>query len=326
MKDTTKKILLVIALVIVLAIGGFILWKTMKGFSKTKGQGSTKESTGTDKEKPPVGGRQDPRDLFSDDELKRDTLANKGIVPEYEPVLAHSPEGRRLIEEKMKDIQTGAPAGLEKIRGTEQIGMELLSIPNFSSSANAAIRKMFGYMDAPVDPDNVYTWPIYGKYEASGAALRRDLEKFLAIPTHKLHLGPGREENAGWLSSIGLNIMMLTNINRLPTLTTIRGNWAKGKDRDGLINYLRINRFTGTHEKYLAKMEHGKSPYKAYGNRNLAKVLLATMDRLDAVCYRYAKEALIGDGRLIEQTLASSMPKGASGKMNRSTKSGAKKV
>lgn len=332
MNNNVKNILLVLIIVLVLAVGVFAVKKVLGKGGKKKNS-KNNERTGDEKEQPPVEGRDDPRNSFSEKELQRNTIKNKGIKPEYEAVLADSLEGKKIIEKIVKDIQKGNDAGLTKIRGTEEIGRELMNIPNFSEEANAAIRAMFGRMPG-VEADNMYTWPIYGKYESSGAALRRELEAFLAIPIHKLHLGPGREENAGWIPSVGLNIMMLTNVNRLPTIFTIRGNWATGDDRLGLINYMRINRFTGTHERFMAKMVHGRSPYKAYGVRELAKVLLAAMDRLDAVCYRYATKKAVGDGLVIEQAVASNnSPNGSGGRgrskkmnMSVSTKAGAKRV
>lgn len=312
MNKNTQNILLVLSVVLVLAAGIYAVTKVLGG----KKDDVTYE--GTDGEdKPPVGGRLDPSLLFTDEELQRNTLEHKGIAPDYQPVLADSPQGKEIIENIVRDIQTGNEEGLTFIRGREEIGYKLLSIPSFTEEANAAIRQMFSYMPPvvrgketfPVDPDNPSTWPIYGKYEANGKALRRDLEDFLDIPIERLHLGPAREENAGWLPSIGLNIMMLTTVNRLPTIYTIRGDWATGDDRLGLINYKRINGFTATHEKYLAKLVPGNgghtSPYKAYGTRRLAEVILEEMDRLDNACRLYAKKKAIGDGRVIEQATAS---------------------
>lgn len=323
MTNQSKKIILILAILVVLAVGSVAIFKTLSA-GKDKDQESTEG--GEEGKGPLVGGRQDPRDIFDAEDLYRNTLDSKGIVPEYEPVLANSPEGRRLIEETVKDIQLGNIDGLDNIRGTEEIGRALVSIPNFSEEANGAIRKMFGYMPKPVIADNPYTWPIYGKYEAQGVALRRDLEAFLALPVEKVHLGKGRHENAGWMPSIGLNFMMLTDVPRLPEIDDIFWDWITGLDREGVINYMRINKFHGdkTREEHMTKLDPiGRSYYIGYGNRELAKVMLDEMDRLDWVCYRYAKEKLIGDGVIIELPLAAKQTEGSN---DISSKVGAKRV
>lgn len=332
MNKNTQNILLILSVVLVLAAGIYAVTKVLGG---NKDDSAFESTDGEDK--PPVGGRLDPSLFFTDEELHRNTIEHKGIDPDYQPVLADSPQGKKIIEDIVRDIQTGNDFGLTELRGTENIGYKLLSIPGFTEEANAAIRQMFSYMPPvvrgkktfPVDPDNPSTWPIYGKYEANGQALRRDLEDFLKIPIERLHLGPGRKEDAGWLPSIGLNIMMLTTVNRLPTIYTIKGNWATGDDRLGLINYKRINGFTATHEKYLAKLVRVSgqlaltSPYKAYGTRKLAEVILEEMDRLDNACRLYARKKAIGDGRVIEQPLASATSSTTTNTNPVSTKGGA---
>jgi hypothetical protein len=307
MTESTKKILLVVAIVLVLVIAGFAVWKIMGPSSSGANDGEQEGGTQDEESDPIAGGRTDPRDSFTDEELQRDTLENKGIDPEYQPVLVHSAEGRRLIEEKMRDIQIGHPEGFLKVRGTEKIGIKLLNIPNFSSEANRAILKMFEYMSdvTTITSSNYGKLPVYGKYEAAGQALRADLEKFLDIPRDKVNLSKFRgKENIGWLGSVGLNIMMLTNESTpsVKDINTINGKKASAIDREGLRNYLLINGFKEKQEKHLAKWEvfRNRSPYIGHGNRALAKVWLAEMDRLDALTRTYATKVLIGDGMLIE--------------------------
>lgn len=305
MNDKTRLLFLIVAVLIVIIIGGLAIAKLLRGQAVQKEGGQEKGKRSF------VTGREDPRQHFSAEELTYDSSTNKGITPNYQPVLVHSVEGRRLIEAQMKHIMTANPKGYLKLRGKHRVGEKLVNITAFSPEANAAIRKMFGYV-TQTDPNNPATYPIYGKYEKQGQLLRQELEAFLALDPKRLHLGQGRHEHAGWLSSVHLNLMMLTTVPRLPSLKTLRGNWATGADREGLINFARINGHEQKHIPFFHQVQQTGGdlfnpimdvPYKAYGNRVFAQLWLAEMDRLDENIRWEAMQKLIKDGRLIEQPL-----------------------
>lgn len=314
MTTQQKRIALLVSIALTLLVGAYILWRFLgtKGDQEALGQGP-------ETNRPPASGRTD----YSSYKKTEDPTAHKGYDPEYEPVLVHSPDGRRRVEAIMKNIQTGQledangkPIGESQIRANHSIGKGLYDMQNFDSEANGAIRKMLGYIPG-VDPDNYGTYPIYGKYTAQGQLLRSELKRFLALDVDGLHLAEGRHEEGWFIEALGINLLMLTTMRRLPDQKTLDGNWATGLDREGLINFARINGFDKNHIPWFGKLKNRAkglfvydmySPYIAYGSRTLAKKILAEMDRLDDKVRLKAIEVGVGNGKLIEQPLASSNP------------------
>lgn len=288
-----KPIFLIIGLVLVLGGGGFAIWMVMK-----KEEEPTETTTTNTQEQAPVGGRRNVTGIVDPEDLQHSSLStskdNKDRErPTYEAVLATSPEGQQLIEDRVKKIQLHS-LDADTVRARYNIGRGLTDVSAFSTKAVADIGKMFALVPGVIQGDPL-TYPVYGKYESKGEMLRADLEEFLNKDwsgynlTEKRHGG-----NAWWLDSVGLNLMYGNQNAYVHTADQI---WWYKADRAGLDFYKVLNGHDVSDRRLLEK-KHWKGIFNAGGAYKLAEIWLREMDKFDKVTREEAKDALELEGKI----------------------------
>lgn len=195
--------LLILALIVVLGGGGFAIWMVTR-----KEDDNEQEQLEVGK-KPPVSGRLDATQLYTEEELAFSGLVDENspdYTPEYTAVLMTSTEGKRLIETRMRKIQQNKKDS-DFIRAKHKVGRTMFNNSAFSTKANKAIQKMFSLVDQ-TDGANYLTYPVYGKYETDGPTLRADIDEFLSKDGQGYNMSMKRNGgNPWWFGSVGLNLM-----------------------------------------------------------------------------------------------------------------------
>jgi hypothetical protein len=309
MTKAQRNTLFALIIVLVLAAGIFALTKVL----------GTKEDPSEIHEGadgPPVVGRKADYN-FTDEELTYDTIITDGENPEYVAYQLGTPKAEEIIQAEMKRIQNFEPDSTEaeafaKVRQTHDIGGKLYTIAGFGDKANEIIREAFGSMSG-VDPDNFHTYPIYGKYEAAGKAVRADLDRFLERSKdekQRYNFTKWRhwEDEWWWFGSGWLNIMLFNDESHLASNDEIY--WGK-VDREGMDNFKVINGH-GVPDKRLLKFDSKskEGAFNAWGAVKFCQVWRDEMDRLDYITREYAIKNLVYLGRLIEQDVASATTEG----------------
>ncbi|MGH1338725.1 MAG: hypothetical protein ACRBFS_21605 [Aureispira sp.] len=317
MNNTTKNILLVLLIVVILATGIFAVRKVLKG----KDPSDEQESTGSDAA--PVGGNKADYG-FTAEQLNHDTIIRSGEQPTYQAEMEHSAEGQRLIQQEMQRIQTEKDVGLAEIRQKHQIGKYLFTTAELGVKGNEVVRKAISKLQN-VDINNYDTYPIYGKYQAKGKLLRADLERFVNRPKkeqYRYNFTKYRhwDKEWWWFGSVRLNIMLFTTDAHLPSNDNV---WFSKVDRKGMDNFKAVNGHKKASDQDLLKFWRNdmiKGVFNAFGAVAFCKAWLAELDRLDQMTYNTAVSNLVFLGRLLQQetqTATNSKP------INVSTKGGA---
>lgn len=283
--------LLILGVLVILTGGGFAVWSVLKKEEETPGQSVSTE------ERPPVRGRANVSGLYSEEELAHSALAGKVTEensPQYTAVWSGSSEGKRLILDRMKQIQLNIDDN-NKVRAKHKVGRTLVDTSTFSSTAIREINKMFSQLEGVVENDFL-TYPIYGKFEKEGVALRRDLNNFLSKDGQGYNLSEFRHGgNAWWLGSVGLNLMYGNQSSHLHSADKI---WWYKADRNGLDFFKRVNGHDVPDRRLLEK-QHGKGIFAAWGVYTLAKKWLDEMDYFDEVTRTEAIKALEQEGKIV---------------------------
>jgi hypothetical protein len=280
--------LLIIALLVILGGGGFAIWS----ITRKEDEQPTQKQEGT--QAPPVGGRNDVTNLYTEEELQHSALFNENSpdkTPEYSAVLMTSSEGLKLIEDRMIKIQLNKKDS-DFIRAKHSVGRTLVNNSAFSTKANQAIAKMFGLV-AGTTEGNYKTYPVYGKFETEAAPLRADIENFLSKDGQGYNLTELRHGgNAWWFGSVGLNLMYGNSNAHLHSADQI---WWYKADRAGLDFYKLINGHDVDDRRLLEKRS-GKGVFAAWGMYSLVKNWRDAMDFFDKVTREEAITALEREG------------------------------
>lgn len=284
-----KIIFLIFAIVLVLGGGGFALWS----LTRKEDEQPIMQQTGS--APPPVTGRQDVTNLYTEQELNHTALATTKTpdkTPQYKAVLMTSKEGLRLIADRMRKIQLNKKDA-DFIRAKHKVGQTLVNIKSFSSSANRAIDKMFGLVEG-VTAGQYLTYPIYGQYETNGPRLRGDIENFLAKDGQGYNLTNLRHGgNAWWFSSVGLNLMYGNQSSHLHSADKI---WWYKADRAGLDFFKLINGHNVEDRRLVDEKKNGKGVFAAWGMYTLVQMWRAELDFFDKVTREEAITALEREG------------------------------
>jgi hypothetical protein len=257
--------LLILVIVLVLGGGGFAIWMVTK---KEDEQTIIQEQEGA--ELPPVSGRTDVTNLYTEEELAFSGLVDEtapDYTPEYTAVLMNSTEGKGLIEDRIRKIQQNKKDA-DFIRAKHKVGRTLVGNSAFSTKANKEIEKMFGLVDKTV-AGNYLTYPVYGKYETDGATLRADIDNFLSKDGQGYNMSMKRHGgNRWWFGSVGLNLMYGSKNAYVHSADQIWWAHIEGdKGRKGLDFYKVVYGHDVSDKQLLEmKLPNGK---KVYDNRQI---------------------------------------------------------
>jgi hypothetical protein len=288
--NKVKLPLLILAIVLVLGGGGFAIWMVTR-----KEDEPIQEQRQEGAELPPVNGRLDVTNLYTEEELQHSGLVNKDSpdkTPEYSAVLMTSTDGLRLIADRMEKIQLNKKDA-DLIRAKHNVGRTLVGNKAFSTAANRAIDKMFGLVDGTT-AGNYKTYPVYGKFETEAAPLRADIENFLSKDGQGYNLTSLRHGgNAWWFGSVGLNLMYGNGSSHLHSADQI---WWYKADRAGLDFFKLVNGHNIEDKRLADEKRNGKGVFAAWGMYNLVKEWKSQMDFFDKVTRIEAIAALEREG------------------------------
>jgi hypothetical protein len=283
--------LLILVLVLVLGGGGFAIWMATKKEEEEIIVQAPEEGA----KLPPVNGRTDVTNLYSEDELENSGLVNEELpnnTPEYSAALMTSDDGKRLIEDRMKKIQLNKKDS-DFIRARYDVGRTLVGNKAFSTKGNAEISKMFGLVDGTT-AGNHLTYPVYGKYETEAAPLRKDIDNFLAKDGQGYNLTSLRHGgNDWWFGSVGLNLMYGNKKSHFHTASDI---WWYKASRSGVDFFKRVNGHDFDDRKLVDTKRNGKGVFAAWGIYTLVKEWKSAMDYFDKVTEQEAITALEREG------------------------------
>lgn len=299
--------LLILVIVLVLGGGGFAIWMA------TKKEEETIEQPQEGAKLPPVGGRRDVSDIYTDEELAHSALVDESLpdrTPEYEAVLIDSKEGKKLIENRMKKIQLHI-VDSDKLRKKHHVGRTLVGNKIFNTKANKAIEKMFGLVKGTTG-GNYLTYPVYGRFETEAAPLRADIENFLSKDGQSYNMSQKRGSgSAWWFGSVGLNLMYGSNKAHVHSADKLW--WYQGgkEARNGLDFFKLVNGHNVEDRRLLEmKMKNGKKVFDvfqiglpgvtgifaAWSMYNFVKEWRSAMDHFDLVTEQEAITALEREG------------------------------
>ncbi len=287
--NNLKLPLLLLAIVLILGGGGFAIWMVTK---KEEDKVPEQRKGGA---APPVQGRTDATSLYTEAELQHSGLVNKDSpdkTPEYSAVLMTSPDGLRLIRDRMEKIQLNKKDA-DFVRAKHKVGRTLVGNRAFSTAANKAIDKMFGLVDGATGGQYL-TYPVYGKFEPDADPLRADIENFLSKDGQGYNLTSVRHGgNAWWFGSVGLNLMYGNKSSHLHSADQI---WWYKADREGLDFFKLVNGHNVDDRRMVDEKRNGKGVFAAWGMYNLVKEWKAQMDFFDKVTRLEAIAALEREG------------------------------
>lgn len=305
-----KPVLLILGILIILTGGGVAIWAVVRN----KEQQAPHEAASI-QPLPPVTGRKDVTDLYTEEELQHSALADKSKpdrTPEYQVVLISSKEGKQLIEDRMRKIQLNK-RDADFLRAKHKIGHTLVNIRSLSHKANKAIDKMFGLV-AGVTEGNYLTYPIYGKFEPLGQALRKDINTFLANNGQDYNLSMRRHRgNAWWFGSVGLNLLYGSKKAHVHSADKIWWYAGGQEARDGLDFFKLVNGHDVDDRRLLdMRLKNGKAvfhhlqinqagvqgTFAAWGIYRLVQLWKEQLDLFDKVTREEAITALEREGLL----------------------------
>ena len=283
--------LLILVIVLVLGGGGFAIWMVTKKEEEEIIVQAPQEGA----ESPPVSGRTDVTNLYTDEELQHSALVNEELpnrTPEYEAVLMNSNEGKKLIEDRIRKIQLNIKDS-DLIRAKHHVGRTLVGNRIFNTKANKAIEKMFALVDGTIGGEYL-TYPVYGKYETEAAPLRADIENFLSKDGQGYNLTSLRHGgNAWWFGSVGLNLMYGNKKSHFHSADKI---WWYKASRSGLNFFKLVNGHDFDDKVLVDKKRNGKGVFAAWNMYNLVKEWKSAMDHFDQVTKEEAIRALEREG------------------------------
>lgn len=270
-----KTALLILALLVVVAGGGFAIWKvTRPKKQEKKPEEQKKEAT----KQPIVTGRNNVSSqnpgltqeqvafLFGNNNssFSSGNTSNNPPPPKQDkPLYIKGVKAQSLIAAKAEHLQS-KPAIMDIIRAKYDIGKELI---NFNSKTQEAIDALFSKVpgvDINSDPDKRYlTFPIYGKHESQGPALRHDLQKLLDRGWIGLNLSNKRDPTMPWwLPSVQLNLLLGTTVSSTISADHIWWYWAQRSELDFFKD------FNGhqVDDRWLVKINDNGTPAYPAGN------------------------------------------------------------
>jgi hypothetical protein len=286
--------LLILVIVLVLGGGGFAIWMATK---KEEEEETIVAAPQEGAKLPPVSGRTDVTNLYTEDELAFSGLVNEELpdkTPEYSVVLMDSKEGKTLIEDRVRKIQLNKKDS-DFIRAKHQVGRTLVKNKIFSTKANVLIEKMFGFVDG-VTAGNYLTYPVYGKYETEAAPLRADIDSFLSKDGQGYNLTNLRHGgNRWWFGSVGLNLMYGNKNAHFHSADKI---WWYKASRSGLDFFKEVNGHNFSDRKLVDTKKNGKGVFAAWNMYNFVKEWKSAMDFFDKVTRDEAITALEREGSI----------------------------
>lgn len=305
-----KLLLLVFAVFVVFVGGGIAIWSVTR---KEDDESAITESLNEGSDKPPVGGRPNLTDFYTEEELQHSALVNNDLpdrTPEYQAVLINSDEGKRLVEDRMEKIQLN-PYDADKLRAKHLVGKNLENIQSLSPAANAAIVDMFALVKGVTKGDYL-TYPVYGRFETKGSALRADIDNFLSKDGQGYNLTIKRHGgNHWWFGSVGLNLMYGSKDAYVHSAGHIWWAHIEGeKGRKGLDFYKLVNGHNVSDRRLLELQLDGKKVhdilqttlqgvtgiFAAWGVVDFVKEWKKAMDTFDKVTRQEAITALEREG------------------------------
>lgn len=304
-KPSSKVGILIFVIVLVLLGGGFAAWKVLG--TKEEEEIPVQEQRMEGEKLPPITGRDDVSSGATNlmtKELIDKILGNQEPDPNaapLPPIIAvgqTSEDGKRLIVERMKEIQLNKGAS-DTVRAVHHVGRTLVDTSSWTTKAIAAISKMFAQLHN-VEKDNYLTYPIFGKHETKGAPLRAELEAFLAQSwqgynvTNQRHSG-----DAHWIGQLSLNLMYGSQNSYVHSEDEIWWLNQGQSVRDGLDFYKAVNGHD-VGDRQLLKKVRGKAVYSAGVMYAFVQSWIAAMDYFDIVTEQTAIAALIKEGALVK--------------------------
>jgi hypothetical protein len=288
-----KTPLLILGLVLILAVGGFAIWKVLR--PKEEEETLVQEKKETTTETPVITGRNNVSNqnhgltkeqiefLFANNNSSFNS-GNTGNEPppqQTEPLYINGTRARALIVAKAEHLQSKVTV-MDIIRAKYDIGKELI---NFNSDTQKAIDSLFSKVpgvDITSDPDKRYlTFPIYGKHESQGIPLRTDLQKLLDRGWEGLNLSNKRDSTMPWwLPSIQLNLLLGTTISTTISADNIWWYWGQRSELD----YYKDFNGHQVDDRWLVKVTNkGKAAYPAGNLYTFVQRWVEAIDRLNKV-------------------------------------------
>lgn len=284
-----KTPLLILGLVLILAVGGFAIWRVLR--PKKEDEAPSKEKVeNTTNPTPVITGRNNVSSqnhgltkeqiafLFANNNSSFNS-GNTGNEPppkQADPLYINGTRARALIVAKAEHLQSKV-AVMDIIRAKYDIGKELI---NFNTDTQKAIDSLFSKVpgvDVTSDPAKRYlTFPVYGKQETQGPALRKDLQRLLDRGWQGLNLSDKRDKTMPWwLPSIQLNLLLGTTISSTISADNIWWYWGQRSELDFFKD------FNGhqVDDRWLVKINDNGTP--AYPAGNLYTFVERWVDAID---------------------------------------------
>ena len=275
----SKTPLLILGLLIILAGGGFVLWKVLRSKKDDDDEQQTRiqETAESGSEAPPITGRNNVSNqnhgltkkqidfLFanSNSSFNSGNTGNPPPPQQTEPLYIDGTRARALIIAKAEHLQSKVHI-MDIIRAKYDVGKELI---NFNNDTQEAIDTLFSKVsgvDVTSDPAKRYlTFPIYGKHESQGPPLRFDLQKLIDRGWQGLNLSNKRDSSVPWwLPSIQLNLLLGTTVSSTISADNIWFYWGQRSELDF------YKRFNGhwVDDRWLVKVNDNGTPAYPAGN------------------------------------------------------------
>ena len=217
--NKTKKILLIAAILVVLAGGGFAIW------SVTKKEDSTMDSSTAPKDdQPKVDSRKDKSGLF---QLTPEVIEHiKGLQDDSfsgknngggKPLFIKDKNVQDMIKAKAKRLQSN-PAAMDLIRAKYRIGNSMIKNERQRQLAIDSLFAQFDGADFTTKPETRYLqYPIFGTYEEVGLRTKKQLEALLKRDPKGFSLSSYRHgDKPWWISAISVNLLVGTRVAATP--------------------------------------------------------------------------------------------------------------
>ncbi|WMX13227.1 hypothetical protein [Aureispira sp. CCB-E] len=290
---TNKTPLLVIGLLLILALGGWAVWAVLRPKKEEEPTVTTKKETAAST--PAVTGRNNVSSqntgltkeqiafLFghNNSSFNSGNTGNENQPKQKEPLYIKGTRAQALITAKAEHLQSKV-AVMDIIRAKYDIGRELIK---FNSDTQKAIDQLFDKVsgvDVHSDPAKRYlTFPIYGKHESQGPALRSDLQKLLDRGWEGLNLSNKRDPTMPWwLPSVQLNLLLGTTVSTTISADNIWWYWGQRSELDFFKD------FNGhqVDDRWLVKVnDNGKAAYPAGNLYTFVQRWVEAIDQLNKV-------------------------------------------